>query len=190
MDQIEPTSTTTRPQPLPPTKTPLQKLTVTHLRLIDEIAYLSRLHARTAPRGGKWCQPSRRYLAEKCARSIWTISRATNDARFAPMVSHRQQRKRQGVWRTCKYWIISKHAWAWANGFHAALADRAWTRERSDAPTAAGNALKLAPAQPRAPNRTHTSEKRKELTPEKGGSAALAAVLIRIQARLDADAAT
>ena len=105
----------------PSTHSVLAPLTGTQLRLIDEIAYLSNLHATNAPRGGKWCQPSRRYLAEKCNRSIWTISRATCDPRFRRLVAHHQQRKLRGAWRSCKYYIVHRAAWAWAHALHTAI---------------------------------------------------------------------
>lgn len=184
------TTTQTDAQTPQHTHSPLHTLTATQLRLLDEIAFLARTHSRTAPRGGKWCQPSRRYLAEKTGRSIWTISRATCDPRFRRLVDHHQQRKVRGIWRTCKYYIRHRSAWRWSNALHLALT-QSYARRRAHR-----NAQPpLEPPKhhlplPRAPSAPHTSTKDDQSSPRTPAKGALAEVLARLAAKIAANTPT
>lgn len=162
----------------------LRNLTATQLRLLDELTYLARLQARRSPSGAKYCTPGRHYLARKCGRSIWTISRNLHDPRLRGIIITTQRRPTHGRWHTNLYRVTSWRAWAWSSALHHAIST---TPHRPTAPPATGSGRDHARAPappPRAPNRTQSSPVGESITAPRAVPPALQAVLSRIQAKL------
>lgn len=96
------------------------------LRLLDELAFLSRLTASKSPSGAKYCFPGRVWLAQRLGCSLETITRHTKKLRDLGLLSKLQRRQVAGTWQTCLYRIVHPMAWAAAQLRQklAATADR------------------------------------------------------------------
>lgn len=188
MERANPDTAAQKPQAGKHPHPHLPKLNATELRLLDEIANLCRYHARHSPRGGRWCQPGRAWLANRIGVTVWTISRNTNRPRFRALVEHHQQRKHRGTWRTCKYFVRDPRVWIWA---HAVA--KITGRVRPHVPVKPRPALTLSagrgsPLSPRAPNRTHTLWEDQQSSLRDSGRDALRRVLDSLEARMKQNA--
>jgi len=99
-----------------------RQLSSIDIRLLEVLAYLSRLTARRSPTGASYCIPGRAWLATRLGCSRETISEHV--ARLARLgLIHRQQRRPvDGRWQTNLYRLIHPGAWVAARCLHVVLA--------------------------------------------------------------------
>ncbi len=87
-----------------------QKLDGIDLKLLNEIAFLSRLQRKKT--GSAYCCPSRNYLAGKLGVDVGTISRHTTKLLELGVLEKIQRRRVRGIWQTCLYKLRTWQAWA------------------------------------------------------------------------------
>jgi hypothetical protein len=109
-----------------------RKLDGIDFRLINEIAFLSRLQKKRT--GSAYCCPGREYLAGKVGCDVGTISRHTSKLVTLGILEKRQRRPIRGIWQTCLYKLRGWASWALAGivGALRKLGDRSH-RVRLDA---------------------------------------------------------
>lgn len=99
---------------LPPRPWPRQtwnQLSSLDIRLLDELAYLSRRQAEHSPTGAHYCHPGRKWLAQRLACSVETITRSTTKLKRLGLLHKFQRRPVAGHWQTCLYRLIHWTAW-------------------------------------------------------------------------------
>jgi len=87
------------------------QLTGLDSRLLDELAYLSRLTAKRSPKRASYCTPGRAWLAKRLECSETTISRRTSHLRNLGILQKLQRRPISGHWQTCLYALVHPIAW-------------------------------------------------------------------------------
>jgi DNA-binding transcriptional ArsR family regulator len=87
-----------------------QKLDGIDLKLLDEIAFLSRQQRKRT--GSAYCRPSRAYLGKKLGVDVGTISRHTSKLVDLGVLDKQQRRPVRGIWQTCLYRLRNWQAWA------------------------------------------------------------------------------
>lgn len=80
-------------------------------RLLDQIAFLSRLTAKRSPAKAHYCTPGRQWLAQQLQCSTRTISRTTARLAALGVLQKQQRRPRQGHWSTNLYRIVGRAGW-------------------------------------------------------------------------------
>lgn len=100
----------------------------TDYRLIEELAYLSRLRRRKSPSRATYATPGRRYLARKLRVCTATISRHNTKLSRLGILAIIHRRKERGRWQTNLYRLI--HWQAWRHRRVGALAERLADRLR------------------------------------------------------------
>lgn len=90
------------------------QLTGLDARLLDVLAYLSRLQAKRSPTGARYCVPGRTWLAAHLDCSTTSISRHTSKLRDLGLLSKRQRRPVAGTWQTCLYSLNHPTTWQFA----------------------------------------------------------------------------
>lgn len=88
------------------------QLTSIDLRLIDELAFLSRLTSKSSRSGATYCFPGREWLAARLGCSVETITRHTKKLRDLGLLHKLQRRQVAGSWQTCLYRLVHPMAWA------------------------------------------------------------------------------
>lgn len=96
------------------------KLTGIDARLLEQLAFLSRLQRAKSPTGKAYCTPSRAWLAERLGCHRDTISRHTSKLALLGIVRKLQRRPVRGEWQTCLYGICNPLGWKFA-GLRAAI---------------------------------------------------------------------
>ena len=81
------------------------------IRLLDELAFLSRCTARNSPTKAHYCVPGRTYLAQRLHCSTTTISRRTSHLQSLGLIAKRQRRQVLKQWQTCIYRLVTPIAW-------------------------------------------------------------------------------
>lgn len=87
------------------------QLTAIDTRLLDELAFLSRLTQQQSPRRASYCVPGRAWLAQRLNCSVETITRHTRKLRDLGLLDKLQRRPVAGRWQTCLYRLIHPAAW-------------------------------------------------------------------------------
>ena len=82
------------------------------LRLLDELAFLSRKQRQRSPSGATYCCPGRAYLARKLDCSIETISDHISHLAQLGLIHRVQRRPHAGRFQTTLYRLIHPMAWA------------------------------------------------------------------------------
>lgn len=80
-------------------------------RLLDHIAFLSKLTAKRSATGARYCTPGRQWLAEQLQCSTRTVSRTTARLAAIGVLQKTQRRPRRGHWSTNLYRIIGRAGW-------------------------------------------------------------------------------
>jgi hypothetical protein len=83
-------------------------------RLLDALAYLSRLSAERSPTRARYCTPGRKWLGQHLACSVETITRHTSKLAALGLLRKTQRRPVRGTWQTNLY--VLHHPMAWAMG--------------------------------------------------------------------------
>lgn len=99
-----------------PTRDRLDKTTWNQLRsqdfrLLDVLAYLSKLHSQRSPTGAHYCTPGRTWLARQLQCSTRTISRHTARLAALGVIQKTQRRPRAGHWSTNLYRVVRRAGW-------------------------------------------------------------------------------
>lgn len=81
------------------------------VRILDELAYLSRLQAQKSTTGARYCVPGRRWLAERLGCSVETISEHTSRLADLGLIRKLQRRPLDGKFQTNLYRLIHPMAW-------------------------------------------------------------------------------
>ena len=106
-----------RPNPAQPPKqsfdrTTWNQLSSLDIRILDELAFLSRSTATRSATGARYCYPSRPWLAQRLACSVETITRHTSKLARLGLLAKLQRRPVRGTWQTNLYRLIHPMAWA------------------------------------------------------------------------------
>lgn len=102
-------TTTLRRRPLDATT--WNQLRAQDFRLLDHLAFLSRLTAKRSPANAHYCTPGRAWLADRLGCSLRTVSRTTARLARLGVLQVQQRRPRNGNWSTNLYRIIHRSGW-------------------------------------------------------------------------------
>ncbi len=88
-----------------------RQLSGVDLKLLDEIAFLSRKRAERSRSGALYCAPGRKYLARKIGVAVSTISRHVSKLKRLGLLTALQRRPIGGIWQSNMYKINSWLGW-------------------------------------------------------------------------------